>query len=198
MRINISQGFKDSIFQKGSFFFQFVPLSFFVSYAFWNGVPTSARWINAFEISSILGVLQLLLLLIFVRKNPINRLILSANIYLCVGGVACVFEYWEILSFYLKSMEAAILGCMLIVGLATTVFSSCGFIGINSSNKILIKKYSLILLGFTVLAFCMSLFFMGNRILAAVIPILLLSIVRHVLVCRLRKYHTEVPSSGVC
>lgn len=175
-----------SILQKCSIIFQFIPLSFFAVYVYWQGTPTNARWIMAFEISSALGVLQLLILTLLINKAPLNRFILAANIYLFIGGIACVFQRWEILTLYSMAMESAILGIMFIVGVISTIFSSRGFIGIDNPRVDLIRKYSLILLSCTGVAFFISIVFMGNRILAAVIPILLLAVIRRALLNRLQ------------
>ncbi|HSC69017.1 MAG TPA: hypothetical protein VLC79_15090, partial [Cellvibrio sp.] len=62
---------------------QFLPLSLFSSFAFWNGVPSNERWVQAFELGAVMGIIQLVI--VYFQPNPVNRLILGANLYLIVG-----------------------------------------------------------------------------------------------------------------
>ena len=71
---------------------QFFPLSIIACYAFWDGTPTVQRWLDAFEVGALLGMIQLLFLA--PQKRLLNRLILAGNLYLICGGVAVFFQQW--------------------------------------------------------------------------------------------------------
>ena len=149
---------------------QFFPLSMFATYAFWSGVPSNDRWVDAFQISACLGLIQLAILL--PQKAPLNRLVLAGNIYLILGGLAGFFQQWWYLKLYGSLRESAIILLMVIVGSFTTFISSSGFIAVKGSPR----KLSIYLLSATVLMVPFALYFEGNRIYAAVLPIIFLAI----------------------
>ncbi len=68
---------------------QFVPLTFFVLYASWQGQDSFARWLQAFEYSAGLALLQLWLCR---QLRPVNKLMLAANLYLLLGAAASVLQ----------------------------------------------------------------------------------------------------------
>lgn len=72
---------------------QFVPLTFFVLYASWQGQDSFARWLQAFEYSAGLALLQLWLCR---QLRPVNKLMLAANLYLLLGAAASVLQLSEL------------------------------------------------------------------------------------------------------
>lgn len=72
---------------------QFVPLTFFVLYASWQGQDSFARWLQAFEYSALLALLQLWLCR---QLRPVNKLMLAANLYLLLGAAASVLQLSEL------------------------------------------------------------------------------------------------------
>jgi hypothetical protein len=168
---------------------QFLPLSTFSTYAYWSGEPSNDRWVDAFIIGGVLGIVQLAMILYFARRSPLNRLVLAANLYLIVGGIACVMQWWDFMSLYATAMESAILGLMVVVGLVSTLFSRYGFIGVKiGPQRQLVKQYSFILLGSTLVAFAASLIFRGDSTFAAVIPIIFLAVILQLLKHRIKKH----------
>lgn len=153
---------------------QFFPLSTFATFAFWNGSPSNDRWLDAFQLGALLGLLSVIvqLTILLPQNKPLNRLVLAGNIYLIFGGVAVFFQQWWYLKFYDLLRESAIILLMALIGIMTTFFSSSGFIAVKNSAK----KYSLYLLIATILMLPFALYFEGDRIYAAVLPIIFLAI----------------------
>jgi len=145
---------------------QFLPLSTFATFAFWNGAPSNDRWLEAFQLGALLGLIQLIILL--PQKSPLNRLVLAGNIYLILGGLAAFFQQWWYLNIYDSLRESAIIILMVIVGSLTTFASSSGFIAVKGSNR---KLSSISMIPFAII-------FEGNRTFAAVLPIVFLAILQ--------------------
>ena len=154
---------------------QFLPLSTFATFAFWNGAPSNDRWLEAFQLGALLGLIQLIILL--PQKNPLNRLVLAGNIYLILGGLAAFFQQWWYLNIYDSLRESAIIILMVIVGSLTTFASSSGFIAVKGSNR----KLSVYLLLASISMIPFAIIFEGNRTFAAVLPIIFLAILQRYL-----------------
>ncbi len=155
---------------------QFFPLSIFATFAFWDGVPSNDRWLEAFQLGALLGVFQLAILL--PQKNPLNRLVLAGNLYLIFGGLAVFFQQWWYLELYNSLRESAIILLMVGIGLVTTFASPVGFIAVKGSAR----KFSIYLLTATVLMVPFSIYFEGDRTYAVVFPIIFLAVLQRYLV----------------
>lgn len=154
---------------------QFFPLSSFAMFAFWSGPPSNARWLEAFQLGALLGIVQLTILL--PQKMPLNRLVLAGNIYLIFGGVAVYFKFWWFLELYNTLRESAIILLMTIVGCLTTFMSSSGFIAVKNSAR----RFSIYLLLATASMIPVSVIFEGNRLYAVVLPIIVLAVLQRYL-----------------
>jgi len=110
---------------------QFFPLSTFATYAFYQGAPSNERWLVAFQLGALLGIIQLAIIL--PQTKPLNRLVLAGNIYLILGGLAAYFQQWWYLKFYDSLRESAIIMLMLIVGVISTFYSTSGFIAVKTA-----------------------------------------------------------------
>ncbi len=164
-------------------FVQFLPLSFFATYAFWHGEPTDDRWMEAFQWGALAALVQLLMVL--PQRRPTNRLILAANLYLLVGGGAVLTHQWWLLQTYEVLREAGIFIGILIVGIVTTFASPAGFIATLGTQSE-VRRASFWLLLAVMLALGLSLVFAGDTTWAAVVPIICLAIFHRVLQVRIR------------
>lgn len=165
---------------------QFLPLSSFASFAFWNGVPGNERWIQAFELGALAGVIQLII--ISFQPNPVNRLILGANLYLIVGGIAAFFQQWWLFELYGSLQESAIFIFILCVGLVSTFATAAGFLSVQTHAKTMVKKYSYYLLAATLIALLCSLLFQGQRAWSVVIPIIVLALLQRFFSYKLKQF----------
>lgn len=164
---------------------QFFPLSLFAVYAFWQGIPADARWLEAFKLASLAGLIQLAIIL--PQRRPVNRLVLAGNLYLILGGIAALSHQWWYLQVYDALRESAIFIFMILVGVVATFSTSAGFVAAHGASPARARHASYWLLAATLLALPVSIAFQGNRILAAVIPILVLAILQRVLARRAQR-----------
>ncbi|SKA06469.1 hypothetical protein [Novilysobacter spongiicola] len=166
---------------------QFLPLSLFATYAFWQGAPDELRWQDAFQLASVAAVIQLAIVL--PQPRPASRLVLSANLYLLLGGLAFFSHQWWFLQLYDALRESAIFIIMLTVGVITTLGSRAGFVAAWSAPRAPVFRASLWLLAATALALVVSISYRGDRYLAAVYPIIALAVLHRVLLYRLARQH---------
>ncbi|NQZ86547.1 MAG: hypothetical protein HRT54_03080 [Colwellia sp.] len=166
--------------------FQFLPLSLFSMIGFWHPETSNQTWLLAFQIAALVGVAQLLL--IIKLKIIMSRLILSANIYLILGGLASFFQQWWYLEFYNILQETAIFIVMIFVGIITMTWSKNSFVGIDKTyvkdvvERISINKKSSYLFVAVLLSLIFSLVFKGDIRLSVVTPIIFLALFQRYLV----------------
>lgn len=172
---------------------QFLPLSVFASYAFWRGVPDAGRWVEAFQVGAFAAAVELAVLL--PRARPTNRLILGANLYLLVGGVAAFAGQWWVLKAYDVLKESGIFVAMLAVGVVTTVATPAGFVALADADGHDVRRASLWLLAATALALAMSIAFRGDRFWAAAGPVTGLALLQRVLARRARTPREAAPAA---
>lgn len=166
---------------------QFLPLSLFATYAFWHGVPDELRWQHAFQLASVAALIQLAIVL--PQPRPVSRLVLAANLYLLLGGLAFFAQQWWFLQLYDTLRESAIFIFMLVVGVATTLGSRAGFVAARSIPRVPVVRASLLLLAATAVALAVSFSYRGDRYLAAVYPIIALAVLQRCLLFRLVRKH---------
>jgi len=166
--------------------FQFLPLSLFSMIGFWQPETSNQTWLLAFQVAALVGIFQLLL--IIKLKVIMSRLILSANIYLILGGLASFFQQWWYLEFYNILQETAIFLVMIFVGIITMTWSKNSFVGIDKTHvkdvveRISINKKSSYLFVAVLLSLIFSLVFKGNITLSVVTPIIFLALFQRYLV----------------
>lgn len=169
---------------------QFLPLSLFAAYAFWHGAPDDARWQQAFQLASVAAVVQLAIVL--PQRRPVNRLVLAANAYLLLGGLAFFAQQWWFLRLYDGLRESAIFIVMLAVGIATTLGSRAGFVAAGGVPRRAVVRASIWLLVATAVALAISVVHRGDRYLAAVFPFIALAVVQRMMLYRLGRRYTTV------
>jgi len=160
-------------------FFQFLPISFFSSYAFWQGQPNNERWLDAFMLAAVVGIAQFIALLLM--KKPMSRLVMATNLFLILGGIAVYFHQWWFLELYAQGQELSIFIFIITVGLVTTWFSSAGFIGVICDDKRQLKHKSYYLLLASVFGLFISFTFSGDIFYSAVLPIVALALLQRYL-----------------
>jgi hypothetical protein len=124
------------------------------------------------------GAIALIVIILFLQKKLIfNRILLAINLYLISGALASIFNK---ISFgtYFKLQGSGMILWVIAIGIISTIFSSKGFIGVDSKYKKSIKKYSVYLLACSVIAFIVSFTLKGNRILSELIPFTCLFIIQ--------------------
>ncbi|MFT5758367.1 MAG: hypothetical protein ACI9LM_003108 [Alteromonadaceae bacterium] len=162
---------------------QFLPLSLFSSYGFWQNHMSNERWLEAFQLAALAGIIQLIFT--YFQQKPINRLILATNFYLICGGLAAFFQQWWYLEIVQSLQESAIFIFMILVGLITTLTNTSGYLAADNLAKNTHRYSSYILLFATFFALFNANAFQGEIVRSAIIPIILLSLLHRYLVFRL-------------
>jgi len=154
---------------------KFLPLTVFIVYARLNGM-TDVAWREAFILGGICTLIVVAVQLY--KKVTFDRLMLGVNLFLLVGAVAFLGELYGILMLYGTYKGAALLACVGIVGLMTTLFTDARFIGVDVVGKTALKKrYSFMLLLVTMLAFVWAV--MMNQqglVVSAIVPFIILRV----------------------
>jgi uncharacterized membrane protein YdcZ (DUF606 family) len=151
----------------------FFALAVFAAYAFGQGAsPSDARMITAFKLGACLAVVELIILAR--RAKPANRLIVGANLWLLIGGLAAFFQVWWVLQGYQRFGEASLFVAILLVGIVSTLALPGGFVATQGPRrKVLIA--SGVLLAAVLAALANAIAFKGDARLAAVLPVIALS-----------------------
>lgn len=156
----------------------FLALAVFAYLAFSGGAASDERFVFAFKVAGCLALAELAVL--FCRAAPANRLIVGANIWLLAGGLAAFAEQWWWLQAYQRLGESGLFISMLLVGLATTAFSSVGFVAAEGERRRVLIA-SILLLAAVLAALAASVRFRGTVQWAAVVPVIALSWINRLL-----------------
>ncbi|MAR92059.1 MAG: hypothetical protein SV765_12605 [Pseudomonadota bacterium] len=162
-----------------------IPVALFVFVGYGHGItqPDIQRWIEAFSITSLAALLHTISLLS--RPEPINRLLLGANLYLLIGGTAVAFNKANFLFWLDHYQETTVFLVISLLGLLTTVAAPSGFIGVKCAERSIVFKYSLWLLLLAILATLVSYELRGDPLLAGFAPFIALVIFQKLMAKRL-------------
>ena len=164
--------FKRGIIAVIEYLLGFLALAVFAAMAFGTGASDDSRTVLAFKVASSIAVVELMVL--YMRPQPANRLIVGANLWLLAGGLAAFTQQWWWLKGYQRLGESSLFISLLVVGVATTLFSPAGFVAANG-KKSQVRVASLMLLIGVAVALAASAYFKGNVKFAAVLPVIALS-----------------------
>lgn len=168
----------------------FLALSVFAALAFGGGATSDERLVFAFKVAGCIALSELAFL--YYRTVPANRLIVGANLWLIAGSFAAFTEQWWWLKGYQRLGESGLLISMLLVGLATSVFSAVGFAAVQGERR-RVHIASIVLLVAVLAALLASVRFRGTVQWAAVVPVIALSWVNRLL----RRSLSNVPNSSL-
>jgi len=167
---------------------QFFPLACFLFAAFRRGTPQLEDWLIAFMVGGAAAAIQVVVALALARGGALNRLVLGANAYLAVGGLAALAGQMWLLQALNGLRESGLFLCVVAVGAVTTFGSKAGFVGQEDrSGRSRTMRYSLGLLALAALAAVPSFCLRGQLLYSAVIPLTLLSIAQRWLAGRLQR-----------
>ena len=166
--------------------FQFIPISVFLWYVRYEGASPSV-WRVAFMLGGGVAVVETLLL--FLKKVPLNRLVLAVNLFLFVGGLAFAADIGLILRVYKNLMQTSLFVSLIIVGIISTVASKSGFVGVPHPEQRIVMRFSLGLLAASVVALCLSIIFRGNMMYAGVLPFIGIILINIAMTRVLRRGH---------
>jgi len=161
-------------------YINWLPVSAFIITARSYGM-TSDAWQNAFILA---GFFTIFILIVLVRHHRVlDRIMLGMNLFFFVGGAGFILGNDAIIEWYAASRGGPFFGCIVFVGLLSTLFTKYGFIGVAHKNRPAIQYASFLLLAATVVALIWSVTADARGILfSVIIPFLLLLLIRDQLV----------------
>ncbi len=138
-------------------------------------------WHYFFYISAACAFLQLAYLVY--KRQEIDKIALGADLFLFYGAIGYALDEALLMPFKFLG-HTIIFIFVFVVGIVTSLFSTTGFIQIDTPNKAIVRSGSLALLGLTLLAFMISYTitpsFMGTKA-NVVLPFMGLVFARHFL-----------------
>jgi hypothetical protein len=155
------------------------PALVLLRFAQWHGWADDQRWLLALQVAAPVAALYFLIGLAL--RRPLQRLPMGANLYVLLGGLCALFMFEPGLNWLGQWREAAVLACILAVGVVTMLASPHGYIGAVGLAPASQRRLSLLLLAATVLALAWAVWLRGHPLLAAVLPITLLGLLRRAL-----------------
>ena len=170
-------------------FLEVIPLSIFLLVRRNINTEISKNWEVLFIASGLAAFIVIILFLS--RKIQFNRLFLGINIYLISGGLAFITRQGWLNRIYDDLQASGMLLWIVITEVVSIVLSPAGFIGVNSPDITSIKKYSLLLLLFSICALAISFGFRGSRILSEIAPFISLFLIQSWLKARIADNHKE-------
>jgi len=153
-------------------FVEALPLPVFLVYSRFIDTSVSAEWLGPYLVSSVLALMTAYVVWRYV--GVFNRVFVAINLYFLSGAAGLLMGVSWLNQFYGR-MEAA--GMLLwVIGVFAVAWGVTrkGALGVSCSGQHKDGVYSALLLGVAVVAFLLSLYFQGNRVLAEFLPFVLL------------------------
>jgi len=174
---------------------QFFPLTVFLNVAWLHGAPQGADWLRGFVWGGGAAAAQLAVNLRLARGQPLNRLILGANVYLMIGGVAALSRHASLLGLLDVLKETALFLSLLATGLATTGLSRAGLLAMGAESLGVPTRDARVATGtmltLMLAAVAISLRFQGQLLISAVLPMITLTLAYRWFRARLRPARTD-------
>ena len=148
--------------------FEAIPLPIFVIYIRLIDTAILENWKSPFVVSGLVALI--VILSFFYKKIVFNRILLGVNLYLISGGLAFIMHQWWLIGIYNQLQASGMILWIIATGIITIFLSPKGFIGVDSSDRNSIKKYSNYLLFFSVIAFTVSFGLRGNILFSELVP----------------------------
>lgn len=153
-------------------FIEAIPITIFLTCIRSIDTQVPGNFIPPFVISSVAAVI--LIFFFMYKKMTLNRLFLGINLYLISGGLAFITHQYWLNNIYDQMQASGVILWIIVVGGSATIFSPGGFVGAVSSDTNTNKKYSVLLLLCTFIAFTVSLILRNNKLFPEFIPFLCL------------------------
>lgn len=168
-------------------FLEFVPLILYFTFSRAATADNAGRqWEIAFIFSGVLSVVTLSVLM---RHQPyiLNRVMLGANLFLISGAVAVLLRVSPLLDLYWRINPVPLFVWIVGVGLAASIFSPHGFVGLPDPDRKRRHRHSALLMASAGVALGISVFFRGQIVYADILPFIGLFIVNDRLQSRIPK-----------
>ncbi|KKB64961.1 permease [Robbsia andropogonis] len=153
----------------------FLPAIVFLFYGRLGPGEPDERWTHAFLIGGVLAVLHGLWLL---RRHKGNSIALGVDLYLVIGGVLAFTSAAASRLWGEELGPAAVLVCVLVVGILQTVWNNGGFIDCAAADRERTRFLSMVMIAVTLVALAVSILMRHSPILGGVVPLFALVLVR--------------------
>lgn len=130
---------------------QYMPIIGFMLYA---RFAEHEAWINAFSFGGLLALITVLVL--FHERFLMDRLFFGVNLFLVLGAAGFLFDIDQIIHWYGATKGGPFFGCIVFVGLLSTLFTRTGFIGKRGMSKDATRYASFLLLAASVICLIWS------------------------------------------
>jgi hypothetical protein len=111
---------------------------------------------------------------LLVRSETLNRICLGVNLYFLSGSIGLALQ-WEWLNATYGRLEATgMLLWIVVVGIISTLCSRPGFVAVDAGPTPIIWRNSLYLVGVALCVMFLSWAFVGNALLSAYVPFIIL------------------------
>lgn len=168
-------------------------LTIFLLYIHLAPMSTRADWLLPYLIASAAGLGAMAYM--YRRGLILNRLFIGINLYFC-SGLAGLLSSWDWLNQAYGELGAvAMLGWILVAGLAASYASPHGFLGVKTPGYFSIRGGSWWLLLAAVLATVAATSFMGSKLLGQWLPFIFLFSMRSLLL-RLDQKMLSAPATA--
>lgn len=159
-----------------------VPSIMFLGLMQAHGNLRLAGWVSAASAAVALSVLLL-------RRAAHHPILLGLNLFMLIAApsieVVYALGFETTAGFLLSHIQAAVMLSILIVGVALTMVSPRGFIGVENADQRVARHASFLMLVLSAAAVIWSVAFEGNRLLAIGLPLLLLFGLRQYLIAQI-------------
>ncbi len=148
--------------------FQAIPLPIFVIYLRLIDATILENLKYPFFVSGFVALI--VIISFFYKKIVFDRILLGVNLYLISGVLAFITHQWWLIKIYNQLQGSGMILWIIATGITTIFLSPKGFIGVDSSDKNSIKKYSNYLLLFSAITFTVSFRLRGNILFSEFVP----------------------------
>lgn len=122
--------------------------------------------------------------LVLWKKGILNPILLGTGLWLWVSAVTFLLPATGLLAWLAEAQAAGLFTGVVAVGVATTLFSPQGFIGVRHPDPSAVRRASLILLGLALLALGCSWLLRDDIRAGGGLPFIALNVARRVLALR--------------
>jgi peptidoglycan/LPS O-acetylase OafA/YrhL len=153
----------------------FLPAIVFLFYGRLGPGQPHERWTQAFLIGGVLAVLHGAWLL---RRQERNSIALGVDLYLLIGGLLALASATASRLWGEELGPAAVLVCVLVVGILQTAWNSGGFIDCDEADRQRIRSLSIVMIAVTLVALAVSILMRHSPVWGGVVPLFALVLVR--------------------
>ncbi|EMN1931961.1 permease [Burkholderia ambifaria] len=153
----------------------FLPAIVFLFYGRLGPGQPGERWTHAFLIGGVLALVHGAWLM---RRAQRNSIALGVDLFLVIGAVLAIVSPAGSRLWGEELGPAAMLVCVLVVGIVHTAWSAGGFVDGTAADQARVRSLSFVMLAVTAVALAVSITMRHSPLWGGVVPLIALVIVR--------------------